>query len=64
MNAVKKKSFWIILIVIVLIIVAFRLIVPKDWETSEANLTVTNRSDTPIGSVSVSYARRDGSSVS
>ena len=64
MNAVKKKSFWNILIVIILILVAIRLIAPKEWETSDANLTVTNKSDTRIGSVSVDYTRWDGSSVS
>lgn len=64
MDAVRKKSFWIILIVVVLIAVAVQLIAPKEWETGDANLTVTNKSDTPIGSIGVSYTRWDGSSVS
>lgn len=63
MDAVKKKSFWIILIVIVLIVVAVQLTAPKEWENSDANLTVVNESDTPIGSIAVDYPRWDGSSV-
>jgi len=64
MDAVKKKSFWIILIVLVLVVVAVRVIAPKEQGTDDANLTVTNNSDTPIGSIGVSYTRWDGSSVS
>ena len=63
MDAVRKKSFWIVLIAIVLIIIAGQLIAPKEWKSSDADLVVTNRSDTPIGSIVVDYPRWDGSSA-
>ena len=58
------KSFWIIIIVVFLILIATQIIWPAKKESGDANLIVINNSQTPVGMVGVSYPRWDGSQVS
>lgn len=58
------KSFWIIFIAFVLIVVAVQIIFPADKTVEEPNLIVISDTDTPIGIIQVNYPRWDGSLAS
>ena len=59
-----SKRMMIALIVIILIFVVIVIVVPKkETGATNADLMFLNDSDTPVGSVYISYARWDGSNV-
>ena len=59
-----SKRMMIALIVIILIFVVIVIAVPeKETVTANADVMFVNDSDSPVGSVYISYARWDGSNV-
>ncbi len=64
MEATRKKSFWIIIILMFLAVVVIRILWPAQKTERDANLLIISDMETPVGTISVDFARWDGSQVS
>lgn len=64
MEATKKKGFWILVILIILVAIAVRIIWPAQKTEGDANLLIVNDTNRSLGSIGVTYTSLDGSQVS